>query len=97
MKAGREQSMQVLHMMAENKAPHLSHRYHVYVTALSTYYRLIRLYAYQRAIERDYSTNVTVTPATISTKRMYWSRQSNPSVIIRTIAGATMHGTRRVA
>jgi hypothetical protein len=34
--------MQVLHMMAvENKALHLSHRYHVYVTALSTYYRLI--------------------------------------------------------
>ena len=35
---GREQSIsasQVLHMMAvENKAPHLSHRYHVYVTVI---------------------------------------------------------------
>jgi len=40
----------VLHMMAlEKGAPHLSHRYHVYITQ---HYPHIR--AYQRVIERDY-------------------------------------------
>jgi hypothetical protein len=78
---------QVLHMH-DGEAPHLSHRYHVYVTAL--------LEAYQRVIEREYSATVTVTPGTTSTKRTYWSRQKKPSVIIRKIASTTMHGTRRV-
>lgn len=52
MKAGREQSMsasQVLHY--DGEAPHLSLRYHVYVTALLKAYS-----AYQRVIERDYCT-----------------------------------------
>lgn len=64
MKVGREQSMQVLHMMAvENKAPHLSHRYHVYVT----YYRLIIGLLGAKRAGLQYSTNVTVTPGTTST------------------------------
>jgi hypothetical protein len=73
--------MQVLHYDGGG-APHLSHRYHVYVIA--TYYR-----AYQRVIKLS-SANMTLTPGT--TNQVHELEQTKQSGVI--IAGATMYGTR---